>query len=172
MVELDTIDVQLLGALQENGRISHTDLAQRVGLTPPSVLRRVKLLEERGYIRGYTAILDPLLLGLTVTAFILVETVPVCDLDAVSEDLGKMPGVQEVHRLLGEWCFLLKVRTANPQTLEDLVYKDLRRHPGVRRTRTTLSTSASYETTNVTLPGEAVRDNHRDTERTERAQSS
>jgi Lrp/AsnC family transcriptional regulator, leucine-responsive regulatory protein len=156
MVNLDDIDLRILTMLQENGRISHTDLAARVGLAAPSVLRRVKLLEERGYIRGYTALLDPLLLGLTVTAFILVETLPACDLDEVSADISRMPGVQEIHRLFGEWCFLLKVRSHSPQTLEDLVYRDLRRHPGVRRTQTTLATSAPHETTHIPLPDPAA----------------
>lgn len=151
MERLDTIDLQILDILQRDGRISNAELAQCVGLTPPTVLRRVKLLEEHGYIRGYAALLDPLKLGLTVTAFILVETTVGIDLNAVCEDLRGLDGVQEVHRLIGEWCFLLKVRTESPQTLEDLVYRDLRRLPGVRRTQTTLATSATYETVALSI---------------------
>ncbi|HWQ14283.1 MAG TPA: Lrp/AsnC family transcriptional regulator [Roseiflexaceae bacterium] len=148
---LDDIDIAILGILQQDGRISNTELAQRVGLTPPTVLRRVKLLEEQGYIRGYVALLEPLALGLTVTAFIFVETQAGCDLEALVADLGRLPGVQEVYRLIGEWCLLLKVRTASPQTLEDLVYRRLRSHPSVRRTQTTLATSAACETTALPL---------------------
>jgi DNA-binding Lrp family transcriptional regulator len=97
-------------------------------------------------------LLNPLLLGLPVTAFILVETTAGCDLDIVSEHLASFPEVQEVHRLIGEWCFLLKVRTQSPQTLEDLIYRQLRRHPGIRRTLTILATSAPFETTHLPLP--------------------
>ena len=151
MDQLDDIDIQILQILQCDGRISNTELAQRVDLAPPTVLRRVKILEERGYIKGYKAILDPIKVGLSVTAFIFVETVAGCDLDEVGDDLAHFPGVQEVHRIIGEWCFLLKVRTQSPQTLEDLVYRTLRKYPNVRRTQTTLATSSAYETTALPL---------------------
>jgi Lrp/AsnC family leucine-responsive transcriptional regulator len=150
--ELDEINLHILKLLQEDGRMSITELAQRVGLAPPTVLRRVKLLEERGYIKGYVALVDPLPIGLTVTAFIFIETAAGCDLNAVCEFLIQLPGVQEVHRVIGEWCFLLKVRTASPQTLEQLIYQQLRNSPHVRRTFTTLATSSAFETTALPLP--------------------
>ena len=152
MDTLDETDMQILQILQEDGRISNAELSQRVGLAPPTVLRRVKLLEERGYIKGYAAIVDPLALGLTVTAFIFIETAAGgCSLDTLASSLAELPGVQEVHRVIGEWCFLLKVRTQSPQTLEQLIYKHLRRHPHVHRTHTTLATSSPYETTILPL---------------------
>jgi Lrp/AsnC family leucine-responsive transcriptional regulator len=159
MDRLDEIDLRILNLLQQDGRISNSDLAQRVELAPPTVLRRVKLLEERGYIKRYAAILDPLKLGLTVTAFIFIETNAGSDLDEMDEALASLPGVQEVHRLLGEWCFLLKVHTRSPQTLEDLIYRLLRKNPGVRRTQTTLATSSAFETTILPLPETPERTN-------------
>lgn len=152
MIDLDSIDLQILDLLQRDGRMSNTDLAQHVGLTAPTVLRRVKLLEERGVIRGYAAQVDPLALGLHVTAFIFVETSAGCDLDQVALDLVALPGIQEVQRLIGEWCFLLKVRTRSPQTLEDLISRILRRSPYVRRTQSTIATSAAIETMNLPIP--------------------
>ena len=152
MSELDSIDIEILRLLQEDGRISNAELAQRVGLAPPTVLRRVKLLEERGYIRGYVALVDPLAIGLTVTAYIFVETAAGCNLSETEAFLRELPGMQEIHHLIGEWCFLLKVRTASPQTLEQLVYQQLRNHPHVRRTLTTLATSSPFETTTLPLP--------------------
>ncbi|HEU5089064.1 MAG TPA: Lrp/AsnC family transcriptional regulator [Roseiflexaceae bacterium] len=152
MNDLDSVDLAILASLQQDGRISNADLAGRVGLTPPTVLRRVKLLEERGYIKGYTALLEPLAFGLNVTAFILVETHAGSDYDQTAQDLIELPGVAELHRLIGEWCFLLKVRTYSPQTLDELVYRQLRSHPNVRRTLTTLATSTVLETTNLPLP--------------------
>jgi DNA-binding Lrp family transcriptional regulator len=162
--ELDDINLHILKLLQEDGRMSNTELAQRVGLAPPTVLRRVKLLEERGYIKGYIALVDPLALGLTVTAFIFIETAAGCNLRTTEEFLGQLPGVQEIHRLIGEWCFLLKVRTASPQTLEQLIYQQLRSNPNIRRTFTTLATSSAFETTALPLPatngvGEPIRRN-------------
>lgn len=155
MHELDNIDLELLRLLQEDGRISNAELAQRVGLAPPTVLRRVKLLEEHGYIKGYATLVNPLKLGLTVTAFIFIETEAGCNLSETESFLVQLPGIQEIHHLIGEWCFLLKVRTANPQTLEQLVYQQLRHHPHVRRTHTTLATSSPFETTALPLPAAA-----------------
>ena len=152
MDALDDTDLQILRILQEDGRVSNAELAQRVQLAPPTVLRRVKLLEERGYIKGYVALVDPLKLDLTVTAFIFVDSSTGCDLRETEGFLAGLPGVQEIHRLIGEWCFLIKVRTKNPQTLEDLVYRQLRNHSGIRRTLTTLATSSPFETTVLPLP--------------------
>jgi Lrp/AsnC family leucine-responsive transcriptional regulator len=150
--ELDETDIQILRILQEDGRISNAELAQRVRLAPPTVLRRVKLLEEHGYIKGYAAVVNPLRIGLTVTAFVFVESAVACDLDVVALSFAQIPGVQEVHRVIGEWCFLLKVRVQNPQALEDLLNRKLRNHPNVRRTHTTLATSSPYETLSLPLP--------------------
>lgn len=152
MTDLDPIDLQILTLLQADGRITHAELAQRVGLTAPTVVRRVRLLEERGYISGYTALLAPLALGLTVTAFTFIESEAGCDLGTLGRDLAMFRGVQEVHRIIGEWCFLVKIRAATPQHLEQLVNGDMRGHPMVRRTFTTLATSTDHETTNLPLP--------------------
>lgn len=155
MEELDTTDLAILRLLQSDGRMAHAELAQRVGLAAPTVQRRVRLLEERGYIRGYTALIDPIAVGLPVTAFIFVETQAGCDLHSLEDFLSALPGMQEVHRLVGEWCFLLKVRTRSPQDLEQLLYYDLRKHPDVRRTQTTLATSSAFETPSLPLPDAA-----------------
>ena len=152
MDEIDDTDLLLLELLQADGRITHAELAQRVGLTAPTVQRRVRLLEERGYIKGYSALLDPLRLGLPVTAFVFVETMAGGDLEVVEGFIATLPGVQEIHRLIGEWCFLLKVRTQSPQSLERLIYHDLRKHPDVRRSQTTLATSSALETARLPLP--------------------
>lgn len=152
MDKLDEIDLRILAMLQKDGRISITDLAQQVELTPPTVQRRVKLLEEAGYIKGYVALLDPIKLNLPVAAFIFVETMAACNIEEVGRDLRALPGVQEMHNLIGEWCFLLKVRTASPQMLEDLLHRRIRQVAGVRRTQTILATTSPYETTQLPLP--------------------
>lgn len=151
MERLDDIDRAILRALQSDGRMSITELAQLVELTPPTVQRRVKQLEEAGFIKGYIALLDPLKFNLTVTAFVFVETVAGSDMEEISQWVRQLPGVQEVHHLIGEWCFLLKVRTESPQTLEDVIYRRLRRNPAIRRTQTTMATSSPVETTALPL---------------------
>jgi len=135
--------------------MTHVDLAQRVGMTPPTVQRRVRLLEERGYISGYAARLNPIALGFTTTAFIFIESRAGCDLETLEAFLCTITGAQEISRLIGEWCFLLKVRTRSPQSLEQLVFLDLRRHPDVRRTYSTLATSSALETSRLPLPDPA-----------------
>ena len=97
MNDLDLIDIEILRLLQQDGRISNSELAQRVNLAPPTVLRRVKLLEERGYIKGYAALVDPLALGLTVTAFIFVETTAGCNLSETETFLAQLPGWELVE---------------------------------------------------------------------------
>lgn len=149
---LDATDIALLELLQADGRISNTELAQRVGLAPATVLRRVKLLEERGYIRGYAALLNPLQLGLHVTAFVMVDMEKCCDYAELGEQLAAIPEVQEAHRTIGEWAYILKVRTPTPQTLEKVVSEKVWRLEGVRRTMTFLVTSSPYETTTLSLP--------------------
>jgi Lrp/AsnC family leucine-responsive transcriptional regulator len=149
---LDYIDTQILELLQRDGRMAHVDLAQRIGVAPPTIQRRVRQLEERGYIRGYAALVDPIAIGLRVTAFILIESRAGCDLAELERFLSGVPGAQELSRLIGEWCFLLKVRTQSPQSLEQLIYHDLRCHPDVRRTHSTLATSSVLETTRLPLP--------------------
>jgi Lrp/AsnC family transcriptional regulator, leucine-responsive regulatory protein len=158
---LDATDITILDLLQADGRISNAELAQRVGLAPATVLRRVKLLEERGYIRGYAALLNPLQLGLHVTAFVLVDIEKCCDYVQLGEQLAAIAEVQEAHRVIGEWAYLLKVRTPTPQTLERVVSETVWRLAGVRRTLTILSTSSPHETITLPLPTAAV--NHRET---------
>ncbi len=155
MEDLDIADLAILRLLQSDGRMSHAELAQHVGLAAPTVQRRVRLLEERGYIRGYAALIDPITVGLPVTTFIFVESQAGCDLRSLEDFLVGLPGIQEAHRLIGEWCFLLKVRTASPQALERLIYHDLRQHAGVRRTQTILATSSALETPSLPLPAAA-----------------
>src|SRR5919109_4934511 len=96
--------------------------------------------------------MDPLLLGLTVTAFIFIETDIGCDLETVVESLTPLAEVQEIHHVIGEWCFLLKVRTDSPQALEELIHQKLRKNLNIRRTFTTLATSSAYETPKLPLP--------------------
>ena len=111
---MDEKDARILEILQRDGRETNVELARAVELTPSATLERVRKLEERGLIKGYTAMLDPHALGLGLVAFIFVRV------DDREDVIGSrrrrrrrwpaLPSVQELHHLAGEDCFLLKVQ--------------------------------------------------------------
>ncbi len=110
-VKLDRIDRRILADLQSDGRMTNVELARRAGISAPPCLRRVRALEEAGYVRGYHAEIDPVALGFTVTVFAHVglNSQAEADLKAFEELVKGWPEVRECHMLAGETDFLLKV---------------------------------------------------------------
>lgn len=122
VVMLDEVDRKILDLLQRDARMTNTAIAEQVGLSAPSVYERIKKLETRGVIKGYTALLDAEALGLPITAFIRVTV----NMDGEKEKAGvarliEAPEVLECHHVAGEDCFILKVKVASPQHLERLL---------------------------------------------------
>jgi DNA-binding Lrp family transcriptional regulator len=111
MATLDAIDRRLLSELQDEGRVTNVELAQRVGLTAPPCLRRVRSLEEAGVIRGYHADLDAAKLGYTITVFALVSLKSQAEdaLRSFEDHMKLLPEVRECHMLNGEIDFILKI---------------------------------------------------------------
>ena len=109
--KLDDIDRKILTELQANGRMTNVDLSRRVGISAPPCLRRVRALEEAGYIHGYHAALDPQALGFQVTVFAMVglHSQAEADLVAFQGMVDDWPMVRECHMLNGEIDFILKV---------------------------------------------------------------
>src|SRR3546814_11678294 len=107
---LDPIDRLILRTLQEDGRTTNVALSEKVGLTAPPCLRRVRSLEESGIIRGYHARLDPERLGYGITVFAMVslKSQAEADLRAFEEHVNALPEVRECHMLNGEIALLLK----------------------------------------------------------------
>src|ERR671914_1030816 len=100
---LDEKDEKILEILQRDGRTTNVELARVVELTPSATLERVRKLEERGLIKGYTAILDPHALGLGLVAFIFLRVEDPEDLVYnAEEELAALPSVLELHHLAGE----------------------------------------------------------------------
>lgn len=110
-VKLDRIDRRILSDLQADGRMTNVELARRAGISAPPCLRRVRALEEAGYVKGYHAEIDPGALGFNVTVFAHVGLNSQAEADLKSfEDLVKgWAEVRECHMLAGETDFLLKV---------------------------------------------------------------
>ncbi|WP_333673510.1 MULTISPECIES: Lrp/AsnC family transcriptional regulator [Acetobacterales] len=105
------MDLRILAELQADGRITNVELAQRVGLSAPPCLRRVRRLEEAGVIRGYHAELDPAALDFDVTFFAIVglESQKQAVLDAFEAEVTAWPEVRECHMIRGGGDFLLRL---------------------------------------------------------------
>jgi len=136
---LDEIDLRILSEIQADGRITNVELAKRVGISPPPCLRRVRTLEEDGYIQGYRGLLDPRRLGFDVTVFASVHLASQADADlrAFEDFVRAEPLVRECWMLSGEVDFILKCVAPDMATFQDFV-THLTAAPHVRNVRTSL----------------------------------
>src|SRR5450631_1530852 len=139
MRRLDAIDRNILRELQDEGRITNVELARRVGISAPPCLRRVRSLEEAGYIKGYRALLDEKALGCEVTAFAMVHlsSQAEADLQAFEAFVRREALVRECWMLSGEIDFILKCVAPDMATFQDFV-THLTAAPHVRNVRTSL----------------------------------
>src|SRR5215207_8620542 len=106
---IDAMDYKILNILQKNARTPNAQIARDLGMAPSAILERIRKLEANGVIQGYEARIDPETLGLHLLAFIAVRSEDLGE-HRVGERLAQIPGVQEVHHIAGEDCFLVKVR--------------------------------------------------------------
>ncbi|HET7274928.1 MAG TPA: Lrp/AsnC family transcriptional regulator [Longimicrobiaceae bacterium] len=150
MANLDKIDIRLLSLLQADGRISQHELSRAVGLSAPAVSDRLRKLEERGVIRGYSAVLEAKALDLDVTAFIVVGMNGSRSYPEFRKRVADRAEVLESHAVTGEGSHLLKVRTWNSSSLEQLL-ADIQSWPGVQWTTTSIVLSTLKETSGVSL---------------------
>jgi|TARA_R110000824_G_scaffold390760_11_gene587796 DNA-binding Lrp family transcriptional regulator len=139
--KLDAIDLQILAALQEDGRITNVDLSERVGISAPPCLRRVRALEEAGFIQGYHADLNVKALGFEVTVFAMVglHSQAEADLKAFEALVGTWPLVRECHMLNGEIDFILKCVAPDLSTFQSFLTGELTPAPNVAAVRTSLT---------------------------------
>jgi Lrp/AsnC family transcriptional regulator, leucine-responsive regulatory protein len=122
---LDETDWQLIETLQADARQSYTALGQAVGLSRPAVAERVRRLEDLGVITGYRAVIDPVRVGRSITAFVRLRTSSRSDSCAVSAILTDLPEVLECFRGTGDDCFIIKIAVASIAHL-DAVLEQLR----------------------------------------------
>ena len=140
-VKLDDIDLRILETLQEDGRITNVDLAEKVGITAPPCLRRVRALEEAGFIRGYHADLnaDAMGFGLTVFAMVGLHSQAESDLKAFEELVASWPLVRETYMLNGEIDFILKIVARDLAQFQSFLTTHLTPAPNVDSVKTSLS---------------------------------
>lgn len=137
---LDPIDRKILAELQADGRMTNVELARRVGISAPPCLRRVRTLEEQGYIRGYHADIDARELGFEVQVFAMVGLVSQAeaDLSAFENRCRDWPLVRECHMLNGEVDFILKCVAPDLSSFQSFLTGDLLTAPTVASVKTSL----------------------------------
>ena len=153
---LDRIDRQILSLLQEDGRMTNVELAERVGLTAPPCLRRVRALEESGTIGGYHAALNPAQLGYTITVFALVSlrSQAESDLAAFEAHVADIPEVRDCHMLNGEIDFILKIVATDLKAFQDILTTRLTTAHNVSSVKTSLTIRTSKQLPGIPVPTE------------------
>lgn len=138
--KLDPIDRHILAELQADGRMTNVELARRVGISAPPCLRRVRTLEEQGYIRGYHADVDPRMLGFEVQVFAMVglQSQAEADLTAFEKRCRAWPLVRECHMLNGEVDFILKCVAPDLSTFQNFLTEQLTAADNVASVKTSL----------------------------------
>jgi len=144
-IKLDKIDRRILRDLQANGRMTNVELARRAGISAPPCLRRVRALEEAGFIRGYHADVNPEQLGFGVTVFAQVglSSKAEPDLKAFESLAQTWPEVREAHMLAGETDFLLKIVAVDWDSYQRFLTTQLTAAPNVAHVRSSLAIRAS-----------------------------
>ncbi len=148
---MDELDRQLLRLLVEEGRRSYADLARDSGLSTSAVHQRVRRLEQRGVISGYSARLDPVLVGLPLSAFVSIQPIDPAAPDDAPERLRHLRAIEACHSVAGVESYILQVRVGSPAELEQLL-QEIRAAAGVS-TRTTVVLSTPWEG-RAALPGQ------------------
>lgn len=125
--KLDAIDKKILSILQDAGKTSNVELAQKVGITAPPCLRRVKSLEQSGYIDSYHANINAKALGYTITAFVLVglSSNSDTDLSSFENKIKSWPLVRECYLVNGEYDFILKIVTKDLTQYQEFLTGEL-----------------------------------------------
>jgi Lrp/AsnC family leucine-responsive transcriptional regulator len=136
--DLDRLDLRILRALQEDGRITNLKLADAIGLSPTAVLARTQRLTKDGYILGYEARLDPLKLGAGMLVFVevLLDRTTPNVFDEFKAAVQAQPAIMECHMVAGGFDYLLKTRSADMNAYRQFAGTVLWQLPGVRETRT------------------------------------
>src|SRR5262249_31369450 len=152
---IDSIDIEIMKILQENCRTSNAEIARQVDLAPSAVFERIRKLEERGVIEGYTARINPAAIGLPLLAFIFIRADEKPGDDKTARRVAEIPEVLEVHDVAGEDCLLVKARVKDTEALGRLLRERLGRITTITTTRTTIVLETVKETSSLAIREEA-----------------
>ncbi len=154
---IDKKDKSILNELQEDAKQSSRDLAKKLGMPATTIHERIKKMESSGIIRGYHVSIDPEKVGLATTALVLVRRLPKTTSNRkiffrkIGELAAKLPEVQEVHVVTGEYDMVLKVRGANDKDVGAYVVEKIWNIPEVERTLTLMSFYTAKDTCRLEL---------------------
>ena len=151
-ITLDDTDLRILSLLQPDSCLPNNELAKKIGMAPSAVLERVKKLEQKGIIEGYPTRIKPEALDLKLLAFIFVKSSEGPGNAAVAKQLIKIPEVLELHHIAGEDCYLLKVRTSDPQSLIKLMRDRFSKITNILSTKTTIVLETLKEDNQLPIP--------------------
>ncbi len=152
-MKLDDIDKKILNILQEQGRITNSGLAKEIGLSPPSMLERVKRLETQGVIDRYAALLDREKTGFGLLVLIMVSLSlhQISSLEKVKDSLIQLEEVLECYQVSGDVDFLLKVATKDMNTYKDFVNNKLSGIAGIQNIKTSFVLDTLKSTTELKI---------------------
>lgn len=140
---MEDLDRRIVDLLTKDGRISYTDLGKALGMSTSAVHQRVRRLEERGVVTGYTATVDHRALGQELTAFMSVTPLDPSAPDDIPDRLQGIGAIEECHSVAGDENYILKVRVSTPTELEELIARI--RGAAHVSTRTTVVLSTPWE---------------------------
>lgn len=140
MCRMDAVDREILATLQQDGRLTVTELAERVGLSVSPCHRRLRALERSGVISAYRAVVEPASVGLTFEALVLVSmrAADRATVSAFEDAVAAIPGVVRAQRLFGDPDYLLQVVAADLAAYQELYDEQISTLPGVQRLNSTL----------------------------------
>lgn len=158
-IALDDVDLRILTELQANAKLTNVDLAARVHLSPSPCLARVRALEERGLIRRYATLLDPLAVGLSVSVFIQIslEKQARKSLEVFESAIRQRPEVMECYLMSGDADYLLRVVVPDVPALERFILDKLTPIPGIASIRSSFALKQVKYETALPLPAPARR---------------
>ena len=138
---MDKYDINILRSIQINGRISNINLAKEVDLSPAPCWRRMNALEQEGYIKSYSALLNHEKVGLTITAFahVSLDNHYTNTVNLFDNAIANWPEVQECHATSGSYDYLLKIITVDMQAYNNFMYEKLLKLKGIRSVNTSFS---------------------------------
>ena len=147
---LDDLDIKILNILQKGARTKRNEIAEKVGLSLPSVSERLNKLEEKGFIQGYFTKLNRKAFGYDILAYVFVTMESSKHYKTLLIKAEKIPEIIECHSVLGEGSHLLKIIAKNTESLEKLL-GEIQSWPGVISTKTTFILSTTKETTEIKI---------------------